>query len=591
MSTIKDRLTKRERISYIKLVMCGLVLIFMVMFSADMVSYAEETPAGVDDILATTTDAGVNGVVLDSDGYFRYYENDQVQTAPGWRRISDTEMIYIDQEGHVTSTFSRNGDVININEYNVSTKGWDLVRNRWISIDNGRYYMDSTGICSKLYYTDSQKAYRFAGNSFSLADNREVVLNDGRTYYFNSKGIRVSKAGWYTTFSGTEVNVGSNGAVYTRIYKDSGIYRISVFDSSSKEWVQKANLWKKSGSKLYYFSDAGEGITVYNLSTKKLYIYSYDSDNYVLASNTVSKLNEKYYYYYNKSGVRVTSEGWQTLNSKVSYYVGSKGYITLKYTNKSGVRKLYSYNYSTNKWTLRKNLWKNVSGSKIYFNTKGIATIYYNTKTKGGFTYSSKKWKPIKKTIKKIAGTNVYFNGSGKRVTKKGVYKTSDGYLAYVNSRGNVYKREYDLSVKRYYTIDLGHGKKTKVYGYYDLDGAKKLMKEVNQHRQDNGFSALSANTSMTDTATTRAIEISNTYSHYRPNGTLCINSMYELYGENLACGFENSELVFRAWKKSSAHNSNMLNTSYKTMGAAVFVALKNDKQGYKKYYVLTFGK
>ena len=544
MSTIKDRLTKRERISYIKLVMCGLMLTFMVMFSADMVSYAEETPAGVDDILATTTDAGVNGVVLDSDGYFRYYENDQVQTAPGWRRISDTEMIYIDQEGHVTSTFSRNGDVININEYNVSTKGWDLVRNRWISIDNGRYYMDSTGICSKLYYTDSQKAYRFAGNSFSLADNREVVLNDGRTYYFNSKGIRVSKAGWYTTFSGTEVNVGSNGAVYTRIYKDSGIYRISVFDSSSKEWVQKANLWKKSGSKLYYFSDAGEGITVYNLSTKKLYIYSYDSDNYVLARNTVSKLNEKYYYYYNKSGVRVTSEGWQTLNSKVSYYVGSKGYITLKYTNKSGVRKLYSYN-----------------------------------------------WKPIKKTIKKIAGPNVYFNGSGKRVTKKGVYKTSDGYLAYVNSRGNVYKREYDLSVKRYYTIDLGHGKKTKVYGYYDLDGAKKLMKEVNQHRQDNGFSALSANTSMTDTATTRAIEISNTYSHYRPNGTLCINSMYELYGENLACGFANSELVFRAWKKSSAHNSNMLNTSYKTMGAAVFVALKNDKQGYKKYYVLTFGK
>ena len=591
MSKIKDRLTKRERISYIKLVMCGLVLTFMVMFSANMVSYADETPAGVDDVLATTTDAGVNGVVLDSDGYFRYYENDQVQTAPGWRRISDTEMIYIDQEGHVTSTFSRNGDVININEYNVSTKGWDLVRNRWISIDNGRYYMDSTGICSKLYYTDSQKAYRFAGNSFSLTDNREVVLNDGRTYYFNSKSIRVSKAGWYTTFSGTEVNVGSNGVVYTRIYKDSGIYRISVFDSSSKEWVQKANLWKKSGSKLYYFSDAGEGITVYNLSTKKLYIYSYDSDNYVLARNTVSKLNEKYYYYYNKSGVRVTSEGWQTLNSKVSYYVGSKGYITLKYTNKSGVRKLYSYNYSTNKWTLRKNLWKNVSGSKIYFNTKGIATIYYNTKTKGGFTYSSKKWKPIKKTIKKIAGTNVYFNGKGKRVTKKGVYKTSDGYLAYVNGRGNVYKREYDLSVKRYYTIDLGHGKKTKVYGYYDLDGAKKLMKEVNQHRQDNGFSALSANTSMTDTATTRAIEISNTYSHYRPNGTLCINSMYELYGENLACGFANSELVFRAWKKSSAHNSNMLNTSYKTMGAAVFVALKNDKQGYKKYYVLTFGK
>ena len=42
---------------------------------------------------------------------------------------------------------------------------------------------------------------------------------------------------------------------------------------------------------------------------------------------------------------------------------------------------------------------------------------------------------------------------------------------------------------------------------------------------------------------------------------------------------------------KRQAHDSNMLNTTYKTMGVAVFVALKNDKQGYKRYYVLTFGK
>ena len=66
---------------------------------------------------------------------------------------------------------------------------------------------------------------------------------------------------------------------------------------------------------------------------------------------------------------------------------------------------------------------------------------------------------------------------------------------------------------------------------------------------------------------------------------------MYELYGENLAGGFASEDLVFRAWNKSTAHDSNMLGTTYKTMGAAVFVALDRDKAGYKRYYVLTFGK
>ena len=155
----------------------------------------------------------------------------------------------------------------------------------------------------------------------------------------------------------------------------------------------------------------------------------------------------------------------------------------------------------------------------------------------------------------------------------------------------SVYKREYDLSVKRYYTIDLGKGRKTRVYGYYDIGAANRLSKMVNQHRAENGLSSLKVSTSLTETATTRAKEISNKYSHYRPNGTLCLNSMYELYGENLACGFSGGDLVFRAWSKSTAHDSNMLNTTYKTMGVAVFVALKNDKQGYKRYYVLTFGK
>jgi uncharacterized protein YkwD len=310
-----------------------------------------------------------------------------------------------------------------------------------------------------------------------------------------------------------------------------------------------------------------------------------------LAKNKVSKLNGTKYYYYNSKGVRSTSTGWKKVSSKLSYYVGAKGYMTQKYTNVNGVKKVLTYSYSKNKWVAKKSVWCSLENGKLYLNKSGVGTVYYNTSSKKGYVYSNNKWTLIKKSIKKIAGVNYYFNAKGVRVTKAGVYKTSNGYLAYVNSKGTVYKREYDLTVKRYYTIKLKNGKTTKVYGYYDLDAAEALLKEVNSHRADNGFSALKASTSLTETATTRALEISNTYSHYRPDGTLCLNSMYELYGENLACGFSSDDLVFRAWKKSTAHNNNMLNTSYKTMGAAVFIALKNDQEGFKRYYVLTFGK
>ena len=85
----------------------------------------------------------------------------------------------------------------------------------------------------------------------------------------------------------------------------------------------------------------------------------------------------------------------------------------------------------------------------------------YNNSTKKAYKFTGRKWKPAKKLIMKIGNANYYFNSAAKRVVKAGKYKTADGYIAYVNRRGVVYKREYDLSVKRYYTIDLGKGRKT----------------------------------------------------------------------------------------------------------------------------------
>lgn len=531
---------------------------------------------------------------LNGSTYSYFNAKGKKVTKKGWVKASSNVSYYIGKSGSVTTKYTNSNGVRKLYSYNSKTGKWVLKKNKWQSIGKTRIYFGAKGTATTRYDTDSKKAFVYSGGKWKLA-KKKLVKIDSYSYYFDASGKKVSKSGWYRTSDDGESYVSKKGRVSEKIVKSGKQYKLYKFNGKSKKWVLKKNTWKKTATRMYYFTAKGSASLVYDLKTKKLLEYSSQKKKYVAVKNELRKLNSSKYAYYNKNGKKVTSEGWVSAGKVTSYYINKKGYVTTKYTNRNGVRKIYDYNYSKKTWVLKKSQWRDVGDLKVYFSSNGVANVYYNTKTKKAYTYSNKKWKSVKKAIRKIGTgnhSNYYFNAKGVRVTKAGVYKTSNGYLAYVNKSGWVYKREYDLTYKRYYTIELGKGKSTKVYGYYDISAANALVKEVNQHRADNGFTSLDVSTSLTDTANTRALEVSNKYSHYRPNGTLCVNSMYELYGENLACGFASEDLVFRAWKKSTDHNNNMLNaTKYKTIGASVFVALKNDKEGYKTYYVLTFGK
>lgn len=531
---------------------------------------------------------------LNGSTYYYFNSKGKKVTKKGWVKTSSSVSYYISSKGGVALKYTNKSGVRKLYRYDSKSGKWVLKKNGWRTIGKNKIYFGAKGIALTYYDTTGKRAYVYSGGKWSVA-KKKIVDIGSNSYYFDAKGKKVTRTGWYESSDGEDLYIGRNSRVTAKIVKSGKLYRMYKYNGKTKKWTLCRNLWKKTATRLYYFTAKGNAGLVYDLSTKKMYKYSSSKKKYVTVKNELRKLNSKKYSYYDKNGQKVTSEGWVSASKVTSYYINKAGYVTSKYTNKNGVRKIYNYDYSKNKWVLKRNQWRNVGNNVIYFGTNGVANVYYNTKTKKAFTYSNKKWKSVKKAIRKIGTgnhSNYYFNAKGVRVTKAGVYKTSNGYLAYVNKSGWVYKREYDLTYKRYYTIELGKGKSTKVYGYYDISAANALVKEVNQHRADNGFTSLDVSTSLTDTANTRALEVSNKYSHYRPNGTLCVNSMYELYGENLACGFASEDLVFRAWKKSTDHNNNMLNaTKYKTIGASVFVALKNDKEGYKTYYVLTFGK
>lgn len=591
MSTVMKRLTRRENVCLRSFICVAMIVIVIAagLFSTGMITYAGE---GVGSVAAADNVATPSGASRADDGYVYYYDSEGNRVnKSGWYSCSSSLKYLLDSSYRVVGKFERSGDVIKIYKGDGKSLNWQLYKNSWQSIDGGWYYVDGSGVCKTLYDVKNNKIYILSNNKFALAKWQMVTLNDGGLYLTNGSGSRISGAGWSTVSNSLEVYTDGAGKVSMKICVESGSYRLYKYDSSSKKWNLCKNLWQSTASYLYYFSETGIATKRYNTKTTELYVYSAKKNAYEKAVKTIDRLNTGNYYYYSSAGVRDTKQGWKSASSNVWYYVAANGQVTEKYEDNKGVKRLYNYDSVSKSWTLRKKTWRKVNNTKYYFDASGKAVLSYNSKTYKASSYSKKKWKTVKKAVKKISGVNYYFNSKGVRVRKPGKYSTSDGYIAYVNRKGVVYKKEYNLSVKRYYKIDVGHGKTKKVYGYYSLNAGKKLMNAVNQYRAENGLSKLTISKSLTDTAQTRAKEVSYRYSHYRPNGTLCKKSMYELDGENLACGFSDADSAIRAWKKSSGHDYNMLNPEYKTIGAAVFIALKNDKVGYKRYYVLTFGK
>ena len=147
-------------------------------------------------------------------------------------------------------------------------------------------------------------------------------------------------------------------------------------------------------------------------------------------------------------------------------------------------------------------------------------------------------------------------------------------YIYYKCSECGAEKKEFN---DQEYTIDLGNGKTTTVVGHFDLEMRDKILEIINEKRGRFEIPLLSLpgdDTPLQDAANTRAIEITYSYSHTRPNGKRAITDLYAYAhtdAENLAKGQQSAEQVCKDWFSSDTHNQNIVNRSYHTIGISVF--------------------
>lgn len=125
----------------------------------------------------------------------------------------------------------------------------------------------------------------------------------------------------------------------------------------------------------------------------------------------------------------------------------------------------------------------------------------------------------------------------------------------------------------------------------YSTDNAQAqgVLDLVNKEREARGLSPLHLSQELMQAAAIRAEEITQEFSHTRPNGESCtdmIDNGRGSVGENIAAGVATPAAVVDMWMKSSGHRANILNPDYEELGVGYF---KQDGSQYTHYWVQLF--
>lgn len=117
------------------------------------------------------------------------------------------------------------------------------------------------------------------------------------------------------------------------------------------------------------------------------------------------------------------------------------------------------------------------------------------------------------------------------------------------------------------------------------------VVKLTNAERQKANLTALRKNQTLSEAANQRAKELSELFSHTRPNGQICFSILneYNIWSwgaaENIAYWYDSPEQVMNGWLNSEGHRENILSADMTDIGVGFY-----EKDGIK-YWVQLFVK
>lgn len=362
--------------------------------------------------------AGAKGVLSESEG--------TVSDGKGTTYI-------LDSDGVVTAKLVKKGDVRKYYTYNSRSEKWTIVKDRYKTIDNVLYYFSAkSGTATRMFYKNTSRYYKYSSADGSMKLVRKDIsdINGNGIYYFDGNGKRVTTSGWYTLSGAqkvtTKVYVSAKGYVTAKMTVSGSVRKYYTYDYGKSEWKINKSKWVSIEKADYYLGESGMVKYVYNKNTKKLTRYS--GGKFVGVRRELVKLSDGKMYYFGPKAVKISKAGWYSKSDTEKIRVGNKGYVTMKFSTKTG--KLQKYNYSKKTWELMKVSSYKIAGKTYYFGSNGVIlkrTISGNKKT--GYFYVDETGCKVKsKEIQMAVDLVESLTNDG--MTKEEKLKTCYYYLA-----------------------------------------------------------------------------------------------------------------------------------------------------------------
>lgn len=171
-----------------------------------------------------------------------------------------------------------------------------------------------------------------------------------------------------------------------------------------------------------------------------------------------------------------------------------------------------------------------------------------------------------------------------KHIARLDAIAEENAELADVNADGEIDVK--DATCIQKYLASLDGGEKTgEAYYASQEDKLKEYKQEVldlcNEQRTANGTEPLALDEELSYCADIRAAELAVSFSHTRPDGTMCNTVLeqngvsYMYMGENIAAGHPTPYEVVNGnygWMNSDGHRENILDKNFTKLGVGIYV-------------------
>lgn len=173
----------------------------------------------------------------------------------------------------------------------------------------------------------------------------------------------------------------------------------------------------------------------------------------------------------------------------------------------------------------------------------------------------------------KVTSTNTYIDKDNEIVNSNLEKEEVTNIEEKISDTDNKeYKEISKDDINEYDSITINNIQNENTY----TDLINEVYEITNNYRSLVGVSSLTLDSSLVEAASIRAKELSDSFSHTRPNGSSCFTVLSELgisygtAGENIAAGYGSSQSVMEGWRSSSGHYQNIISSKFKKIGIGV---------------------